>query len=81
MTDNVISLDKFRDMPKEASPIIHYLDVDNMAQIDYVHGVLQQIVDTGEVHLMDLVRAFITLGDQVEPLMPLLDHIMKEKDQ
>ena len=79
MMSNVIDLaTHFKTNETEEPPQMIDVELDQ-EQLEYIIRVLTDLADEGTCSLNELAEAFVTLGDIVQQLMPMLDAMIESE--
>ncbi len=80
MMSNVIDLaNHLKTNETEEPPQIMDVELDQ-EQLEYIIRVLTDLADERTCSLTELAKAFVTLGDMIQQLMPMFDAMIKESE-
>ena len=78
MMSNVIDLaTHFKTNETDQPPQMIDVELDQ-EQLEYIIRVLTGLADEGACSLNELTKAFVTLGDMIQQLMPMFDEMIEE---
>ena len=75
---NIISMEDFRKPVGEEEEEIFDLDDHAIGQLEHVSDLLNHFLEGGDITTQDLLTAFVTFGDVVEPIVKALGEIEDE---